>query len=74
MSSKILIKEFEKFVMNRIRYDFRSVPKGCLNQRGMDIRPVTLDPKSFDYQFMATLDERGQGIPNDGEKREGRKG
>ena len=24
---------------------------------------VTLVPKSFDYQFLDTLDERGQGIP-----------
>ena len=37
----------------------------------------TLDPKSFDYKFLATLDGRGQGIPNDGvcgDKRWGRKG
>ena len=33
----------------------------------------TVDPKSFDYQFLARLDERGQGIPNDGDKRGGRK-
>ena len=32
---------------------------------------VTLDPKSFDYKFFATLDERGQGIPTMGIK-EGR--
>ena len=32
---------------------------------------VTVDPKSVDYQFLATLDERGQGIPNDGDKRGG---
>ena len=32
------------------------------------------DPKSFDYLFLATLDERGQGIPNDGDKRGRRKG
>ena len=29
----------------------------------------TVDPKSFDNQFLATLDERVQGIPNDGDKR-----
>ena len=34
----------------------------------------TVDPKSFDYEILATLDERGQGIPNDGDKRGGRKG
>ena len=34
----------------------------------------TLDPKSFDYSFLVTLDEKGQGIPNDGEKRGGRNG
>ena len=34
----------------------------------------TLDPKSFDYWFLATLDEMGQGIPNYGDKRGGRKG
>ena len=34
----------------------------------------TLDPKSFVYQFLATLDERGQGIPDDGDKRGGIKG
>ena len=34
----------------------------------------TLDPKSFRYQFLATLDERGQGNPKDGDKRGGRKG
>ena len=33
--------------------------------------PNTLDPNSFDYKFLATLDERGQGIPNDGDKRGG---
>ena len=26
---------------------------------------TTVDPKSFVYQFLATLDERGQFIPND---------
>ena len=35
---------------------------------------VTLDPKSFEYQFLATLDEMGQGIPKDGDKRGERKG
>ena len=35
---------------------------------------LTLDPKSFDHYFLATLDERGQCIPNDGDKRGGRKG
>ena len=30
--------------------------------------------KVIDYKFLATLDERGQGIPNDGDKRGGRKG
>ena len=34
----------------------------------------TVDPKYFEYQFLATLDKRGQGIPNDGDKRGGRKG
>ena len=29
---------------------------------------ITFDPKSFGYQFLATLDERGQGIPKDGDK------
>ena len=38
-----------------------------------DIR-TTVDPKYFDYKFLATLDERGQGIPNDRYKRGGRKG
>ena len=33
---------------------------------------LTLDPQSFDYSFLATLDERGQGIPNDGDKRGGK--
>ena len=36
--------------------------------------PATVDPKSFEYEFFATLDEREQGIPNDGDKRGGRKG
>ena len=31
----------------------------------------TLDPKSFDYKFLATLDGRGQVIPNDGDKERG---
>ena len=31
--------------------------------------------KIFDYQFLATLDKRGQGIPNEGNKKGGgRKG
>ena len=30
-----------------------------------------IDPKSFDYQFLATLDERGQGIPKIGIKEGG---
>ena len=34
----------------------------------------TKDPKYFDCQFLATLDERGQGIPNDGDKRGREKG
>ena len=34
----------------------------------------TLDPQSFDHLFLATLDERGQCIPNDGDKKGGRKG
>ena len=34
----------------------------------------TMDPKSFDYQFLATLHEMGQGIRNDGDKRGRRKG
>ena len=38
------------------------------------LRTATLDTKSFDYQFLATLDEMGQGIPNDGDKKGGRKG
>ena len=36
--------------------------------------PLTLDPKSFDYQFLDTLDEMGQCIPNDGDKRGEEKG
>ena len=35
---------------------------------------ITLDPKYFYNWFLATLDERGQGIPNDGNKIGGRKG
>ena len=30
--------------------------------------------KSFDYQLLDTLDERGKGIPKDRDKRVGRKG
>ena len=30
--------------------------------------------KCLEYQFLATLYERGQGIPSDGDKRGGRKG
>ena len=37
-------------------------------------RVHTLVPKSFDYQFMATLDLRGQGIQNVGDKKRGEKG
>ena len=44
------------------------------NLNSQDEQCDTLDPKSFDYQFLAKLDERGQGIPNDGDKRGGRKG
>ena len=32
---------------------------------------ITLGPKSFDYQFLATLDEREKGIPNEGIKEGG---
>ena len=35
---------------------------------------VPVDPKSFDYYFLATLDDRGQGIPNEGDIRGGRRG
>ena len=35
---------------------------------------ATLDPKSFDCKFLATFDEGGKGIPNDGDKRGGEKG
>ena len=35
---------------------------------------LTVDPKYFDYKLLATLDERGHCIPNDGDKRGGRKG
>ena len=34
----------------------------------------TVDPKDLDYQFLATSDERGQGIPNNGDKEGERKG
>ena len=34
----------------------------------------TVASKCFEYQFLATLDERGQGNHNDGDKRGGRKG
>ena len=34
----------------------------------------TLDPKPFDYQFLATLDERGQVIPTMGIKERGENG
>ena len=37
-------------------------------------REGTLVPKSFDYQFMATLDWRGQGIQNGGDNKMGEKG
>ena len=30
-----------------------------------------MDPQYFDYQFLDTLNERGQGILNDGDKEEG---
>ena len=36
-----------------------------------DLRLCTLNPKSFYYEFLATLDKRGQGIPNYGDKRGG---
>ena len=32
-----------------------------------------MDPKYFGYQFLATSDKRGQGIPNDGDKRGGKR-
>ena len=41
---------------------------GFLNLR------CTVDPKSFDYQFLDTLDERGQGIANEVDKRGGQEG
>ena len=34
----------------------------------------TVGPKSFVYQFLDTLDERGQVVPNEGDKRGGWKG
>ena len=34
----------------------------------------TLAPKSFDYQFMATLHWRGQGIQNEGDNKRGGEG
>ena len=37
----------------------------------LDMIIVTVDPKSFDHYLLATLDERGQGVPNEGIK-EGR--
>ena len=40
----------------------------------LDMIIVTVDPKSFDHYLLATLDERGQGVPNDGDKRGERKG
>ena len=48
---------------------FTSLPKGDLTL--FTAMPPTLVPKSFDYYFLATLDERGQGIPNDGDERGG---
>ena len=41
-----------------------------------DVIPLspTLAPKSFDYQFMATLYKKGQGIQNDGDNKRGEKG
>ena len=48
-------------------YLYRYIKKGyqknvvwCINSK------LTVDPKYFDYWFLATLDEREQGIPNDG--------
>ena len=32
---------------------------------------ITVGSKCFDYQFLATLYEREQGIPSDGDKRGG---
>ena len=37
----------------------------------LDMIIVTVDPKSFDHYLLATLDERGQGVPNNGDKRGG---
>ena len=34
----------------------------------------TLGSKSFDYQFMATVDWRGHGIQNEGDNKRGEKG
>ena len=36
--------------------------------------PPTLASKCFDYQFLVTLYERGQGIPSGGDKKGERKG
>ena len=34
----------------------------------------SVDQKSFDYQFLDTLDKRGQVVTNEGDKKGGRKG
>ena len=38
---------------------------------GFYIFHTTLDPQSFEYQFLTTLDERGQSIPTMGIKEGG---
>ena len=51
--------------------------KGCyLSHIGLRISSTyfTVDPRYFDYYFLDTLDERRQGIPNDWDKKGGRKG
>ena len=41
----------------------------CFHPQSSVFQQLTVDPK-----FLAALDERGQGIPNNGDKRRGRKG
>ena len=45
-----------------------------LFQKGWEKKCTTVDPISFDYWFLDTLNERGRVIPNEGDKRGVRKG
>ena len=60
--------------MFQIRHFCKSNFRDKIDSYTFTTLQFTLASKWLDYQFLATLYEKGQGIPRDGDEREGRKG